>query len=270
MKIAISNLAWNLNEDDEVVAVLKKHEITGIEVAPTKIWKNPTAESKSVIKSYRKYWNDRKINIIAAQSLLFGHPELKVFESKENRIETVKYLEKIIRICSLLGANALVFGSPSNRRKNGLDEKYVIEIAQEFFFEIGKISKNYNVFFCIEPNPKEYGTDFINTTEEAIELVKEVNHPNFRLHLDSGAMYMANEEFDVSIKNGVGFMEHFHISEKDLAPIGTTDLDHSKVSKALKEVKYEHWNSIEMLGNKKGKNAMIIDGVFKKVMEFYI
>ena len=45
----------------------------------------------------------------------------------------------------------------------------------------------------MEANPPEYGADFVTRAAEAIELVKAVNHPGFRLHLDTGCMTLAND-----------------------------------------------------------------------------
>src|SRR5258708_38016909 len=99
-----------------------------------------------------------------------------IFNSNEKRIKTINYLRKIIHLASILGAKALVFGSPKNRVIGRLTYSESNEIANSFFSKIGDISKKYDIHFCIEANPKIYGTDFLNTTNELFSFVRKLNH----------------------------------------------------------------------------------------------
>ena len=247
MKITISNLAWEKKEDKEVIKLLKRYKVRGVEIAPTKIWKNPTKVSEKSIKKYRKFWEDNGIKIIATTSLLFGHPKLQIFSDNKTREKTLKYLAEVMRVTSALGAKAMVFGSPKNRSTNGFSNQEVDKIAQEFFYKVGKIAKKYKVYFGIEPNPPLYGTDFINSTKEAIDLVKLVGHPNFRIHLDTSTMEINKEPYDKTLKEGLKYAKHFHISEPGLKPIPQKGgVNHTRVSKMLRKLNYKGWLSIEM------------------------
>ena len=55
---------------------------------------------------------DRGVSVVALQALLFGRPDLVLFESPERRSATLDYLEGVLRLASWLGAGPLVFGSP--------------------------------------------------------------------------------------------------------------------------------------------------------------
>lgn len=246
MKIAISNLAWDHSEDNRLRNILRKYKIKGIEVAPTKIWQDPIRTSTTELKRYKKYWLDNGISIVATTSLLFGYPELIIFENKKTRKATFDYLLKMIELSGILGAKAMVFGSPKNRRRNSLDKKAAIEIAKEFFYKIGEFAKKYDIYFGIEPNPPLYGSDFILTTTEAMDFVKEVGHPNFSLHLDSSTMAINKEDYEESINLGLPYTHHFHISEPGLKPIPQGEVHHKKIAKLLKSNKYDKWVSVEM------------------------
>ena len=99
---------------------------------------------------------------------------------------------------------------------------------------------------CIEPNPVEYGCDFINTTMEGMELVKRVDHPNFRLHLDSSAMTLNGEDPIEIIPKVKSWTEYVHISEPNLGLIGSGATNHKKMAKALLSNGYDGWISLEM------------------------
>lgn len=269
MKIAISNIAWNHYEDKSILKLLKKHLIAGIEVAPTKIWDNPTNVSKDTINKYRKFWENEGINIVAIQALLFGHPELTLFEDSKKRKNTLTYIEKMVKVSSLLGAKVVVFGSPKNRHRKDIKIKKALDIASHFFYKVGEIAKLYDIYFCIEPNPMQYGTNFVNNTKEALELIKLVNHPNFMLHLDSGTLTLNKENYYMSINNGFSYMKHFHVSEENLIPIGKSTVDHKKISKILKNLYYDRWVSIEMIGNNNASNYKTVEDALKFVSTIY-
>lgn len=269
MKIAISNLSWEPLEDEKIAKILSKYNIKGIEIAPTKIWKDPINVSQAQLKSYKTYWLRQGISIVATTSLLFGHPELTIFENNKTREKTQKYLFEMIRLSSALGAKVMVFGSPRNRQTHNLNKRDILKISKDFFFSIAELAKQHSIFFGIEPNPAYYGTDFINTTQEAIELVRLVDHPNFRLHMDSGAMAMNNEDYGKSIKQGISLTCHFHISEPMLKQINIGEVDHFAIAKILKTLNYDKWISIEMPLSGVLNHEKIIDETLKFVVSVY-
>src|SRR3989338_2966053 len=269
MNIAISNIAWEKSEDKTVLSILKKHHIKGIEIAPTKIWENPIKVENKSIKKYKENWMKNGISFVAMQSILFAHPEFTLFDTKEVREKTLQYIVKMINLAQRLGIKAMVFGSPKNRAIKNLSNSEVFEIACEFFSKIADSAKQQDVYFCIEPNPPSYGTNFINNTKEAVDLIKTVNHPNFRLHLDSGALALNEENYEDSIKKGFPYLMHFHISQPYLAHVGKGIVDHKKIAEILKNLHYDKWVSIEML-NKRAKNsADTIDKTLKFVTSLY-
>lgn len=246
MKFAATNLSWNNLENDSIAEILHEFEVKGIEVAMSKIWTDPAQVKKQELKKYRKYWNSKDIEIVATTSLLFGHPEFTIFSGSESRKQTLKYLKKIICASSILGAKAMVFGSPKNRKTNGESIETVNNIAIDFFSEIAEYAQKYNIYFGIEANPLVYGTDFINTTSQAINLVRQVSHPNFSLHLDTGTMTINGEDYKETINQSLPFAHHLHISEPGLKIIPTEKTNHKDLAIALINSGYRGWISLEM------------------------
>ena len=267
MNIAISNIAWEHSEDNAVSKILQKYEIKGIEIAPTKIWNDPTTIRTEDAEIYKRYWEDKGIKIVAMQSLLFGHPELTVFETAEKRKALLDYLTKIIHLASLLGVTAMVFGSPKNRIKGNLIEEATYEISNDFFRKIGDVAQKYDIAFCIEANPIVYGTDFLTTTQEVITFVKKVDHPNINVHLDSGAMQINKEDIEKTIISAQPF-SHFHISEPDLLYV-PQEVDHRAAAKALQKINYNKWVSIEMRAGNTQNNIPQIEKTLDFVIKTY-
>jgi D-psicose/D-tagatose/L-ribulose 3-epimerase len=245
VKLAISNIAWPAEQDEAVAARLSALQVTGIEIAPTKIWQSPLQATSAQIDSYRRFWESRGIAIVAAQSLLFGQPQLTLFDDPATRRAALDYLRQIVPICAQLGAHALVFGSPRNRQVGSRDKAEVWQIAIDFFGELSEVALTAGTVIGMEANPPEYGTDFVNHTSQAIDLVRAVNHPGFRLHLDCGCMTLAGDSLSL-IAESMPLVRHFHVSEPGLVPIGSGAVNHQEFARQLQEHAYDKWISIEM------------------------
>ncbi|HTU91093.1 MAG TPA: sugar phosphate isomerase/epimerase family protein [Gemmataceae bacterium] len=246
MRLAISNIAWPAGADEAVAPLLHRHGVEGVELALTKIWPEPLAEPVAEVRAYRERWEKRGVRIAALQALLFGKPQLTLFDSEAVRRQTLDYLEGIIERAAWLGAAALVFGSPKNRRRGERSPSEAWDIAVPFFRALGRIARRQGVCFCIEPNPADYGCDFVTAVAEGIELVDAVAEEGFGLHLDTGGMALAGDTPAASITAAGDRCQHFHISEPFLAEVGSGTAVHGECAEALRARDYRGWVSIEM------------------------
>ncbi len=183
MKLAISNIAWPLENESEAAELMLKYGFGGVEIAPTKMWPSPQDATNEQIDAYRKEWNDRGLEVVATQALLYGRPDLTIFDDNETRTNTLNYLAMIIRLSARLGAKALVFGSPKNRLRKDMALPDALSIAQKFFSSLGDIAVEHGVRIVIEANPTQYGADFLTKAEESTRFVADLNHPGIGLHL---------------------------------------------------------------------------------------
>ena len=266
--IAISNIAWEPDEDRQVVALLRRFDIRGLEIAPAKVNPVPAEASRAQISGYRTYWEDLGVELVAMQALLFGAPYLAIFEGDALREAMYDQLSRVIDMAGQLGIRRLVFGSPKNRMKGDLSLQDAIDSAAPFFRRLGALATDHGAQLCIEPNPAYYGCDFITTSEQGMALVDAVDHPGFGLHLDAAGLTLAGEDIHSAIVNAEGSFSHFHISEQDLAPIGSGSVDHAAVAGALEASGYSGWASIEM--RPPGKDGLAtIERALKMVTDTY-
>jgi sugar phosphate isomerase/epimerase len=269
MKISISNIAWDLSEEETIAGLLQQKKIQGVEIAPTKVWTSPLEAGPEEVSAYRRCWRERGISIIAFQALLFGHPEMTLFEKKEKREQTFQYLSGIMELAQALGAGVLVFGSPKNRLRGNRDPETVMDEAVEFFRRLGEEALRHNTLFCIEPNAAEYGCDFIRTAREGRDLVKRVNHQGFRLHLDAGILTMNKEPYEMVLDDCMDTMAHFHISEPQLSLVGEGATDHPRIASHLKKAGYQGWVSIEMRNGLLSSNPEAVEKALDFVCRHY-
>lgn len=246
MRLAVSNIAWPAEADDEIAGVLTGLGVSAIEVAPTKRWPDPSSATPEDAAAYRAEWAERGLRIVSMQSLLFGRDDLVIFGTENKRAAALDYLRRVMVLAGTLGAGPLVFGSPKNRRVESLPAAGVRRIAVEFFGALGNAATVSGVQFCLEPNPPEYGADFLTTSSAAVGLLAQIRNPGLGLHLDAAAMTLASERPAAAIAAAMPWLRHFHASEPYLAPIGTGGTDHGAFAAALAAEGYQGWISVEM------------------------
>lgn len=269
MKLSISNIAWNLEDNDDITGLLNGMGVTAIEIAPTKFWDQPLECSPEAINKLKEDWRNKSINFVAMQSLLFGQSHLSLFSDNASRQAMMDYMSGIIKLAGQLEVKSLVFGSPKNRLANSLSFTKQMEIAIPFFYELGSLAIEENVVLCIEPNPRQYGCDFITNSEEGIALVEEVGHPGFQLHLDSGALTLNQEHIPFVIEKSMPYLKHFHISEPYLELIGNGNTNHKEISNVLRALGYQDWVSIEMKNNLTSSNTESVRRSLEFTQETY-
>lgn len=260
MNISISNIAWKNEEEPAVASLLQEMGVRGVDIAYTKRWRTPSDPTPAVLRQYRAFWENHGIAIIGMQSLIYGRPDLGLFSEPDVRGRMINYLIEVFRLAGALGARPLVFGSPQNRLKSELSDRAAQAIAVEFFGRLAAAAQREDVVLCIEPNPAAYGCDFVQTTAAALELVKRVDHPHFRLHLDTAIMTMNGEVIEDALESAIGVLAHVHISEPELGLVGEGVVDHARFADALRRLRYKGWLAIEM---RRGSHRSDLESVRK-------
>jgi D-psicose/D-tagatose/L-ribulose 3-epimerase len=255
MKIAISNIGWTNEEEPEIAEFLQSAGIKYIELATTKRWDEPILATDAEIDEYRVWWKTYDITVVAFQSMLFSHPDYKLFEDEDNRKKTEQYLNDFITLAGKMGAGRMVFGSPKNRQIGGMSQQQAEDIAVEVFSRLSTVAMKSRTVFCIEPNATQYNCDFINNAQQGIDIVKKVNKPGFGLHLDLACMTLAGDDIASSIKNARDYLKHFHISSPMLEQVeDRSDIAHRQAARALRDIGYDGYVSIEMRPGDLGTN----------------
>ena len=68
-QIAVSNIAWEPHEDKTVAMMLARRGVTAIEVAPARLFPDPSAISSTAVKSTLAFWSDHGIRLAAMQGI---------------------------------------------------------------------------------------------------------------------------------------------------------------------------------------------------------
>jgi sugar phosphate isomerase/epimerase len=207
MKFGVSNIGWDFEKNDEIFEVLQKNKISYVEIAPTKICDWDDKDLLKKIKSYKKKLKKYNLKACGLQSIFFNK-NINIFKEPNKFIQHFKH---VIEIGKLLDVKYIVYGSPKTRV---ISEGDNLDVFINSFIEISKIDKNINI--CIEPNPEEYGCNFITNMIECENIVKKINKTNIKTHIDISEVIINSENienFDLNI------CETAHISNQKLQKI---------------------------------------------------
>lgn len=269
MRLAISNIAWDIAEDAAVAALLQRYEVDAIDIAPGKYFPQPAKATVSDMDQVKNWWAKRGIEITGMQALLFGTTGLNVFGPPESRHAMLQHLDAVCRIGAGLGAHRVVFGSPKNRDRSGLSDAETLAVALSFFRRLGDIAASHGVMICLEPNPACYGANFMTTSAETAQVVTQIAHPAIRMQFDTGALTINGEDPVTVLQGSAGMIGHVHASEPNLVPLGNGGTDHANMFKALMQCLPNHLVSIEMLATQNEPHVVSIERALAVAIHHY-
>jgi D-psicose/D-tagatose/L-ribulose 3-epimerase len=91
---------------------------------------------------------------------------------------------------------------------------------------------------CLEPLNR-FETDFINTCDQGLKMVKDVGNPALNLHLDTFHMNIEQKDQAAAIRKAGKALGHFHACGSDRGTPGNDHIDWKPIVAALKSIKYD-------------------------------
>lgn len=267
MQLSISNIAWDITQDEAIADLLLSEGVHCIDIAPGKYFSNLSGVTSEDISRVKYFWENRGIKIVGMQSLFFGTKGLNLFD-ESSQPAMLKHLNTVRKIAVGLGVARLTFGSPKNRDRTNLSDTEADKLATSFFqnwTNVNNLSSDPKLL--IEPNPTIYGTNFLTTTREATNFIRKLANPCVGLQLDLGTM-TANKEPSELIDYAAPFIGHIHVSEPWLVPVGTTDAPHAKYAQQLKRVQGKYL-TIEMIVKKTDNQLSTVCNAIRFVKRVY-
>jgi len=192
--------------------------------------------------------NDLKITISGA----FGPDRDISSENAAIRDNGFNYIVDCIKIAEKL--ESLIFTGPvysavgKTRFVTPDQKKQERDWCMEKLQNVGQIAADYGVLIGVEPLNR-FETDMINTADQAISLVKEVNHSHIKISLDTFHSNIEEKNIPATIRKiGRDLLCHVQGNESDRGTPGTGHLDWMGIKDALTEIKYDGAMVIETFG----------------------
>ena len=252
MKLAVSNIAWRADDRLEAYALLERHGVTALEIAPGLFFHaaaDPFTPDEDQASAAFAEIQPAGLRIVSMQSLLFGVSGAALFGNSDERSRFDAAIRRAIDLAGRFDIPNLVFGSPRQRIvPETMTAAHANEVAITVFRTLGDAAQAAGCAIAIEPNPAAYGTNFLTRTQEALAFAASVDHPAIGLNLDVGALLMNGEFDDLEplVAAAAGRIAHVHLSEPHLAPAPERTETAAWVLRTVRAIGYDRWFSIEM------------------------
>lgn len=247
MKYAICNETFEGWDHADVCRAVARYGYQGLEIAPFTFAPLVTDIASQQRHEIRSVAEDAGLQIIGLHWLLAKTEGFQLTAPEASgRQKTADYLVELARCCADFGGDLLVFGSPAQRRiPTGATRQDAVEFAVDTLRRAMPGIADAGVKFCLEPlSPPE--ADFINTCDEALEIIDAVDHPDLVLHLDVKAMSTEAIPAPELIRRHAPRVGHFHANDPNLRGPGFGDTDFVPILQALKDSGYQGWISVEV------------------------
>jgi D-psicose/D-tagatose/L-ribulose 3-epimerase len=249
MKIGICNELFQGWPIEEIFDYVTRLGYQGVEIAPFSLADSVRDISPERRKAIRQAADERKIEIIGLHWLLakpeglsINHPDAAM------RTKTQAYLRDLIHFCADLGGKILSHGSPKQRTVQAdwnFEEAW--KRARETFERCLPTAEERGVTYCIEPLTRS-NTNFINTVDEALRLVGEIDHPHFQMMVDCRSAEANEGSAAEALRRAIqsGHLRHVHLNDVSGRGPGFGDVAFPPVLNELIKGNYSGWASVEV------------------------
>ncbi len=168
------------------------------------------------------------------------------------REKGLQYIKECIEIAKFM--ESPIFGGPvyssvgKTRFISDDQKKRERDWCIENLLKVSKIADDCGIIVGVEPLNR-FETDMINTADQALSLVKEVNHPNIKVSLDTFHCNIEEKSIPDTIRKvGKELLCHIQANESDRGTPGTGNVDWIGIKQALDDIGYDKAIVIETFG----------------------
>ena len=181
--------------------------------------------------------NGLKVALVCTGEI-FGQLKLSYTDpSKEVREEAVRRTKEIIDFASYLGADINI-GRIRGQYRKELSKAETERLAVEAFREISDYAEPRNVRIALE-TVTIMQTNFINTLADAVDMIKAVDRPNFKLMMDIFHLNLEEPDVYEAIRRYSPYNMHVHLADNNRRYPGHCGLDFKKILRTFKEAGYD-------------------------------
>jgi sugar phosphate isomerase/epimerase len=248
IKLGICNELFEGWDFARVCRTVKEIGYDGLEIAPFTLAPRIDAVSSNQRRELKAIVSDAGLETIGLHWLLARTEGFYVTSPDEAvRRATADYLGALAEATRDLGGSLMVLGSPKQRNLlPGITYEQAADFAVDVLGRTLPALETAEVDLCLEPlAPND--TDFLNTCAQAMELIRRIDHPRVRLHMDVKAQSSEpGTTVPELIRHHATQAGHFHAQDVNLRGPGMGDVDFRPILAALVESGYDRWVSVEV------------------------
>lgn len=238
VKFGVSSWVWVYPFNPSAVKEAERLGFDGLEIPiedPEKIQVKETVEA---LKS-------SSIECSSLCAVLSAERDIKS-EDKAIRDNAKRYLERCVDFAVEFGCDIVsgplysavgpTIGVPDKRK----EWRYAVDGIKE----VAKYAEDKGVYLGIEPINR-YENHLINTVDELLGFIKDVDSPVVKAHLDTYHANIEEKSIGEAFKKCGELLYHVHSCENDRGAPGSGHIEWDEVAEALKSIGYNRYMVIE-------------------------
>jgi len=243
MKYSISNWIYGDEPLEVTFQRLQKYGYDGVELkGEPKLYQ--TGEVRKLCKKYN-------LSVLSIAGI-YPWPTLErdIASPDEGvRKKAVDYLQNCVDLAAGVGAPLVVVVPSAVGKTSPIDsfedeEEWIQEKERVGNYavlsvrEAAKYAEAKGILLVIEPINR-YETFLVNTAEEGLRFIAEVNSPAVKIHLDVFHMNIEEANPAEAIRRCGKLLMNLHISDSNRMAVGDGHVDFRAIMYALKEIRYQ-------------------------------
>lgn len=168
--------------------------------------------------------------------------------SKQDQQNAADYLKSVMDVMAEVGTPVLVgplYSAVGRAEATERSEyKRQWDLVVEHLKKLAEYAKQRNIILAVEPLNR-YETDFINTCEQVMQLVNDVNSDGIGVLLDTYHMNIEEKNSAQAIRAAGSRLAHFHACGCDRGTPGRDHINWDEIIPALQEINYDRSVVIE-------------------------
>ena len=243
MKLGVNTFIWSAEFGRAQLALLpriKEHGFDGVEIPMFDPAGFPAADIRNALAA-----NDLECTVCS----IIPDGRSLISDDADVRRRTQQHLRDAIQATAEVGAHVIdgplysPVGYLSGRRRTPEEWRWAIEGYQS----VTSTLDSCDVTLAIEPLNR-FETYFLNTAADAAALCDEVGHPRVGVAFDTFHANIEEKGIAGACRRIGGHLKHVQISENDRGTPGSGHIDWASLLRALRDLEYDGWLTIESFG----------------------
>jgi D-psicose/D-tagatose/L-ribulose 3-epimerase len=243
MKYGVNTFIWTANFDSSNLPLLPRIKKAGFDGVEVPLF-NP---AQFAVADIRRGLKENGLECTIC-SVLTGGMNM-ISDDAAVRQKTRAHMEACVNSAAEVGAKIIAgplyspVGYLPGRRRTSEEWKWAVDCYQS----LGPVLSSHGVTIAIEPLNR-FETYFLNTAEDVARLCDEINHPNVGVLFDTFHANIEEKDIAQGYRTVGRHLKHVHTCENDRGIPGTGHVEWDGVFRALRDLTYDGWLTIESFG----------------------
>ena len=233
--VGVNAWVWTSPFDKDAVGLVAKAAAMGFEA-----FTMPIEEPDLIdVAAMRAALSEHPLRLYVSGA--YGPTRDLTHDDPKYRQESLDYIKRALVICEQLGASTLVgpaYSAVGKRRKIPAGQRQrEWDLAVQGLKTAGSMAADHGVILAIEPLNR-FETDLVNTADQVKQLIRDIDLPSVRIHLDTFHMNIEEQSVYDAIVLAGDDLVYVDTSESDRGTPGKGQVHWEDVARGLRDIGY--------------------------------